>query len=77
MELLTTVNNSLLVEIGNGLKNLAHNLGGVLLRELSVFADPVKELSASSQLRDDVVFVLKNSVRQYFPGSAILLSTYP
>lgn len=61
LELLTAMNNSLFVDVGNSLKNFTHHLGGILLGELSVFANPIKKFPTDGQLRDDVVFVLANS----------------
>lgn len=48
----------LVMEVVNGLKDLLDRLGGVLFCELALVANTVKQLSAGRQLGDDVVFVL-------------------
>lgn len=59
------MHNIIEVKIVNSLKYLAYCLGGVLLGELAVLADPVEEFSASRQLGDYVVLVLLNKNNQY------------
>lgn len=54
----TSVDNVPLMEIVDRIQDLPDGLRGVLLRELAILADPVEQLSTSSQLSDDVVFVL-------------------
>lgn len=48
----------MVVQIVDGIEHLADRLGGVLLGELPLLANTVEQLSARSQLRDDVVLVL-------------------
>lgn len=50
-----------LVKVIDGVENLANCLSGVLFRELSLLADPVKQLSTGGQLSDNVVLVLCES----------------
>lgn len=54
----TAVHHIVVVQIVDGVEDLANGLGGILLRELPLLADTIKQLSARSQLRDDVVLVL-------------------
>lgn len=49
-----------LVQVVDGIEHLADRLGSVLFRELSLFANAVKELSTRRQLRHNVVLVLDN-----------------
>lgn len=49
-----------LVEIVDCVEYLSNRLGGILLRELALFANAVKELSTSRQLSYNVVLVLSN-----------------
>lgn len=46
------------VQIVDGVEDLANCLGGILLSEFPLLADTIEQLSARSQLRDDVVLVL-------------------
>jgi len=50
-----------LVEVIDGVQDLSNRLGSVLFRELALFADAVKQLSASRQLGHDIVLVLHSS----------------
>lgn len=47
-----------LVEVVDGLEDLANGLRGILLGELALFANSVEQLAAGGQLGDDVVLVL-------------------
>ena len=53
------------VEVVYGFKDLLDGLGSILLRELSVLADPVEQLAASRKLCHDVVLVLLSSVPSF------------
>mgnify|MGYP007115602214 CR=1 FL=1 len=55
------MNDVALVQIVNSVKHLADSLRSILLRELSVLADSVEQLSAHGQLSDDIEFVLIGS----------------
>ena len=54
----TSVDNVVVVEIVYCFQDLAYRLGSILFCKLAKLTYSVKELSASSQLRDDVIFVL-------------------
>lgn len=54
----TSVDNILAVKVVNRAKHLLDGLGGILLCELALFADAIKQLATSCQLGDNVVFVL-------------------
>lgn len=47
-----------LVQVVDRVKDLPNSLRRVLLRKLSAFADPIKKLTTSSELCDNVEFVL-------------------
>ena len=47
-----------IVEVIDRLKDLPNCLRGILLCEFPLLADTVKQLSSSGQLCDDVVFIL-------------------
>lgn len=53
----------LAMKIVNSPKYLLDGLGGILLRELALLANPVEELAASRQFCDNVVFIL--SLREW------------
>ena len=46
------------VKVVDGIEHLPYGLGGVLLCELPVFTDSIKELSSSGQFSNNVVFIL-------------------
>jgi hypothetical protein len=52
------VDNISLVQIIDGLENLADGQGGIFFRELALLANTIEELSACCKLGDDVVLVL-------------------
>jgi hypothetical protein len=52
------VDDVVLVEVVDGLEDLADGLRGILLSELALLADPVEQLATGGQLGDDVVLVL-------------------
>jgi hypothetical protein len=54
----TSVDNILIMQVVNGFENLSDSLRGVFFCESTLFTNPVKEFSASGQLRYDVVLVL-------------------
>lgn len=55
----------MLVQVINGAEHLSDRLGSIFLGELSLFADAVEELSASSQLSHNVVLVLQACMSIY------------
>lgn len=62
------MDNTVLVEIVDGVEHLPDGLRGVLFGELALLADAVEELPACRQLGDDVVLVLQNrSTPPYLP----------
>lgn len=48
----------ILVQVVNGVKNLLDSLRGILLGELAPVADTIEKLSSCGQLSDNVEFVL-------------------
>ena len=52
------MNYVVIMEVVDSFENLFDCLRSVFLRELAVLTDAIKQLSTSSQLSDDVVFVL-------------------
>ncbi len=56
--LLTTMDDIVMVQKVDRVQHLLDSLGCILLCELALLANPVKQLSSSCKLRDDVVFVL-------------------
>ncbi len=52
----------IVVEVVDSLKDLSNCLRGILLRKLAIFADTVEEFSPGGQLGNDIVFILKDSV---------------
>lgn len=56
----TPVDNIVLVEIVDGVEDLADGLSGILLGEPALLANTVEQLSSGSELGDNVVFVLEN-----------------
>lgn len=52
------MDNVVLVQVADGFEHFAHHLRGILLRELSILANPVEQLASGSKLGYDVVFVL-------------------
>jgi hypothetical protein len=57
--LLTSMHNVLVVQVVDCFEYLLDRLGGILLCELSLVANPVEELAAGGKLGDDIVLVLK------------------
>ena len=54
----TSVDNVSLVQVVDGIENLANGLRSILLRELAVFTNAIEQLTTSGQLSDNVKFVL-------------------
>lgn len=54
----TAVDNVVLVQVVDCTEDLFDGLGGILLGELPLLADTIEELTARSELSDDVEFVL-------------------
>lgn len=54
----TSVNDVVLVQVVNGVKNLFDSLRGIFLGELAPVTDTVEKLSSCGQLGDNVEFVL-------------------
>lgn len=54
----TSVDNLVGVEEVDGVKDLLDSLGGILLSELALLANPVKELTTGGELGYDVELVL-------------------
>ena len=52
------MDNIVIVEVIHGFNDLANSLRGVFLGESSALTDSVEQLSSSSQLSDNIVFVL-------------------
>lgn len=52
------MDNIVFVKVIDCTQDFSDHAGCVLLCELSVFTNPVKELATSSQLGNDVIFVL-------------------
>lgn len=52
------MNYVVLVQVVDSAQNLLDGLRGILFSELSLLANPVKQLSSGGQLGDDVVLVL-------------------
>ena len=48
----------IVMKVVNSFEDLTNGLGCIQFGEFAVFADPIEQLSAGSELRDDVVFVL-------------------
>jgi hypothetical protein len=68
------VNDLAFVQVVDCFEHLLDGLRGVLLGELALVADPVEELSTSSELGDNVVFVLAHvSLEKYWA----IAPTYP
>lgn len=53
----TSVDDIVAVQVVDSGQDLLNSLGGILLRELALFANAIEQLSASSELRYNVVFV--------------------
>lgn len=53
------MDNVVLVEVVDRLKDLSNRLGRILFCKLALLANTVEQLSSSSQLSDDVVLVLR------------------
>ncbi len=66
----TSVDDVIVMEIVYCLEDLSYCLGSILFCKLTILAYSVKEFSASSQLRDDVILVLANRVLE--PKSFII-----
>lgn len=58
LDLRTSVHDVVLVEIVDGIQDLADGLRGVLFSKASLFADAVEQLASGGQLGNNVVFVL-------------------
>lgn len=56
----TSVNDVLLVEIVHGFKNLFDSLRGILLGELSLVANAIKQLPSRCKLSYDIELVLQS-----------------
>lgn len=61
----TSVDNVVLVEIVYGIKDLSDCLRSILLRELAFITDAIEELSARREFGNDVVLVLRCTLRRY------------
>jgi len=61
--LLTSVDDIVVVEVVDGIEHLPNRLGSVLLCELALVANAVKQLAARCQLGHNVIFVLPPSAR--------------
>ena len=53
-----------IVKVVDSLEDLSDCLRWIFFRKLAKFADPIKEFSTGSQLRDNIVFVLKSPYQQ-------------
>lgn len=54
------MNDIVIVKIVDSLEDLSDGLRRVFFGELAIFANAIKEFSTGSQLRNDVVFVLRS-----------------
>jgi hypothetical protein len=54
----TSVDNVVLVEVVDSVKDLSDRLGGVLFRELALLANAVEQLATCGQLGNNIVFIL-------------------
>ncbi len=75
LDLRTSVNNIVLVQIIDGFQHLSNCLCSILLRKLSFLADAVEEFSARGKLCYNVVFVLTRSAPD--PDGDYSSNTYP
>ena len=66
----TSVNNVSCMEVVDGFQDLPDGLRAVFFGEATFFADPIEEFSTRSQLRNNIVFILKARVS---PVSATVL----
>lgn len=66
---LTSVDNIAFVQVVDGIQHLSNRLRGILLRELSVLANAIEQLTTRGQLRDDVEFIL--ATRQTRPCTGV------
>lgn len=57
-KLRTSVDNLVLVEVVDGVKDLLNRLGSVLFGKLSLFANSLEELSAGGELGNNIELVL-------------------
>jgi hypothetical protein len=55
---LASVNNIVVVEVVDSIENLSYSFSSIFFRKLSLVTDSVKQLAASCQLGDNVVFIL-------------------
>lgn len=53
------MNNIIVVQVIDSFENLSDRLRGVFFGKLAIFTNPIKELSTSSELSNNVVFVLR------------------
>ena len=53
------MNDVVLVQVVDSLKDLPNGLGCILFREFALLANAIKQLAARGELSDDVVFVLR------------------
>ncbi len=65
---LTSMDHVALVQVVDGVEDLADGLGRVFFGELALFADAVEELAARGQLRDNVPFILVHQRRIEMSG---------
>jgi hypothetical protein len=56
------MHNVLPMQVIDCVKHLAYRFGGILLRELSLFADPIEQFAAGSKLGNDIPFILCASI---------------
>ncbi len=52
------MNNVVVVQVVDGIENLSDCLGRVFFGKFALFADPIEQLAARGEFRDNVVFVL-------------------
>ena len=62
-DLVTSMDDVAGVKIVHSFKDLSDGLRGILFCESALITDPIKKLSASGQLCDDVIFVLEQISR--------------
>ena len=54
------MNDIVVVEVIDSVEDLFDSLGSILFRESSIIADAVEQFAPSSQLSDNIVFVLSS-----------------
>lgn len=57
------MDNVVLVQVVNSIENLSDCLRGILFCEFTLLAYAIEKLSAGCELSDDIVLVLRRSVR--------------